>query len=70
MERTLGPGGRSTLVPQLFHRPFLDLICELYKLIGLTVSAELNALSVACLVEEHDPVTPLFEERSQSRRPL
>ncbi len=70
MERTLRPGGRSTLIPQLFHRPFLDLVCELCQLIGLTVSAELNALSVAILVEEHDPITPLFDERLQSRRPL
>lgn len=70
MERALGPSGRSTLVPQFFHRPFLDLVCELCQLIGPAVSAELNALSMAFLVEEHDPITPLFDEWSQSRRPL
>lgn len=70
MERTLRPGGRSTLVPQLFHGPFLDLVCELCVLIGLIYSAESNALSAAVLVEEHDPTIPLFDERPQSRRAL
>ncbi len=60
MERTLGPGGRSTSVPQLFHGPFLDLVCELCELMGLICSAELNALPAAVLVEKHDPTTPLF----------
>ncbi len=70
MERTLGPAGRSTSVPQLFHGPFLDLVSELRELIGLVFSAELNAVPMAVAVEEHDPTTPLFYEWSQSRRAL
>jgi len=70
MERTLRPGSRSTSTPQLFHRPFLDLVCELCELIWLIFSAELNALPVTVLVEEHDPTTPLFHDWSQSRGAL
>jgi hypothetical protein len=54
MERTLGPGSRSTSVPQLFHGPFLDLVCELRELMELVFSAELNALPMAVQVEELD----------------
>ena len=70
MEGTLGPGSRSTSVPQLLHGPFLDLVCQLCELIRLTLSAELNALPLAVPVEEHHPTIPLFYEGPQSRRAL